>query len=165
MWEHTSLKPRVSVLNFASQLWRKISKLQSLRLGSRLGTNYSTVHVASFPDSHVPRFHPMQYGMWSQLATGAGENKVGQTLAEITDPVVWQLLSKLQVHLSITSSVKRLMYGNALNDSPSGTFDHKSYIKQHIETYSSIYFSHMEQLCFHLPQACLQPQRRLSGRV
>ena len=116
-----------------------------------MGTNYSTVHVASFPNFHVPRFHPMQYGMWSQLATGAGENKVAIygysmpstcKLAETTDPVVWQLLSKLQVHLSITSSVKRLMYGNALNDFPSGTFDHKSYIKQHIETYSKYLFPH-----------------------
>ena len=37
-----------------------------------------------------------------------------------TDLVNWQLLSKLQVHLSITSKVKRLMYGKTLNDCPSG---------------------------------------------
>ena len=90
MWEQTNLEPGLSVPDFVLQLWRfgeKSPKLQdkirnsgirmeSLRLGLRLGINYSTVHVASFPNFHVPRFHPMQYGMWSQLATGAGKNKV-----------------------------------------------------------------------------------------
>ena len=72
--------------------------------------------------------------------------------------MIWQLLSKLQVHLNMTSNVNRLMKGEALNDCPSGIFDHNSCQREH---YTRLHLScgavitdHVTRCCDHVIGCC-----------